>query len=211
MMLDPHVNILTQSYGTPGVNVLGEVTRPGLYYLLGKHSLEDALAAAGGVSQGEGATITLTHRDDPDHPIILRVNSPALAETEQTTQVYPGDSVQVSRADLLYVVGDVRLPGQIAILRGQNPTVLNALALSQGVNPTASLAKATILRKTPTGVISIPLNLNKIMKNQEPNPTLEAADVLVVPRSEGKVLLQTIVPAAATSAISAASTAIIIK
>src|SRR5580698_2807635 len=74
IMLDPHVSVTVTEYTTEGITVLGEVRNPGTYPLLGRQSLYSALAAAGGVTPREGSTITVTHRDDPEHPKTVRVD-----------------------------------------------------------------------------------------------------------------------------------------
>ena len=43
MLVDPHVTLLVTEYATEGISVLGEVTRPGVYPLLGPHSLLDII------------------------------------------------------------------------------------------------------------------------------------------------------------------------
>ena len=75
IMLDPHVTVFVNEYSSQGVRVLGQVRSPGTYTLLGQHSLEDALSAAGGTTAEQGGTITITHANDLSHPYILDVYS----------------------------------------------------------------------------------------------------------------------------------------
>ena len=194
IMLDPHVTVFVVEYSTQGVSVLGEVKKPGTYLLLGRHSLYEALSAAGGVTEKEGSSIEITHQGDPNRTETVLVNSPNYSQAQVRTQVQAGDVVVVSRADTIYVVGDVGHPGEYFIQNGQKLSVLNAIALAQGLNPTAKLSKASIVRKTTTGAETIPVNLKHIVQNNGENLTLKSEDVLVVPHSGAKTFFNLALP-----------------
>src|SRR5438067_5736712 len=51
---DPQVTIVQKEYGSLDVTVLGEVQKPGLYPLMGKRTLFDAISAAGGITPKAG-------------------------------------------------------------------------------------------------------------------------------------------------------------
>jgi polysaccharide biosynthesis/export protein len=194
IMLDPHVTVLVTEYSTQGISVLGEVKKPGTYLLLGQHSLYDALSAAGGVTQQLGSSIEITHQSDPSRTITVPVDSPNYSELQRLTEVRAGDVVVVSRAEPIYVVGDVGHPGEYFIENGQKLSVLNAIALAQGVNPTAKASKASIVRKTSTGAVTIPINLNRVAEDNGENLILRPADVVVIPRSGTKSFLNIALP-----------------
>jgi polysaccharide export outer membrane protein len=211
IMLDPHVTVFVNEYATQGITVLGEVRNPGTYTLLGGHSLYEALSAAGGMSANAGASITLTHRRTPGEKDVVTMNSANYSETQRSMQVEPGDIIVVAKADMIFVVGDVGRPGAFYVQNGEPMSVLNALALASGLNHTAAVSKASIVRKTDDGAVTIPLDLNKIMKNKDPNLMLLASDVLVVPRSGVKVFLETAIPGATTAVTGAVSTALVLR
>lgn len=209
ILLDPHVNILVTQFATQGVTILGEVRSPGIYPVRGSATLYDALSMAGGPSATEGAEITIAHRGEGEHPLVLQIKSSDYSPKQQITPILPGDTVVVSRAPVIYVVGDVKSPGLFPMPYGKPLSVLNLLALTQGFNSTAATKKASIVRVTSgTTAETIPLDLDKIMKNEAPNVELEASDVLVIPRSGSKTFWQYALPsltnAAATGAISIA-------
>lgn len=211
MMLDPHVEVLITEYATQGVRVLGEVKTPGTYVLLGPHSLYDALSAAGGVTPNEGDAITVTHQSDPLHPEEVAINSANYSETERMTQIEAGDVIVVAKASAIYVVGDVAHPGEYMIPHGDPLTVLNAVALAQGTNPTAAVSKASIVRKTSTGAVTIAVNIRKIEQNTAPNPVLKADDVLVIPRSGAREFLTYALPNATSAVVASVSTALVVR
>src|ERR1700687_4264727 len=75
ILKDPHVAVTVLEYATQGVTVAGEVKNPGVYPLLGAHGLLDLISAAGGVTSNAGKAVTVTHRDDPAHPVVVKVES----------------------------------------------------------------------------------------------------------------------------------------
>jgi polysaccharide biosynthesis/export protein len=210
IMLHPAVMVNIVEYATEGVTVLGEVRSPGIYTLLGPHSLYDAIASAGGASSSEGATITVTHANEADRPIIVKVTTPNYSAEQKATVIQPGDTIVVSRADLVYIVGDVTRSGAFFIQNGQPLTVLDLVSLAQGTTRTSAMSHVSIVRPTPNGgALTIPLNLNKVMKNEAKNIVLESGDILVVPRSGWKTFETTALPAITNAAANAVSVAIV--
>src|SRR5271168_1213591 len=69
LLLDPHVTVFIAEYASQGATVTGEVRTPGIYPTLGRRKLLDMLAIAGGVSATAGKSVSIIHRDDPDHPL----------------------------------------------------------------------------------------------------------------------------------------------
>lgn len=211
VMLSPSVTVQDIEYATQGIVVLGQVKSPGTFTLLGPHSLYDALSSAGGVTDTAGPRITITHRADPEHPEVLAVNSPNFSDLQRTTRVYPGDTVFVSKAEVIYVLGDVGHPGAYYIQNGKPLMILNVLSLAQGVNSTAGETQASIVRKTSAGVTTIPINIKVIRQSKAPDVALQADDILVIPRSGLKVALQTLLPGATLAVTSAVVSAALVR
>ena len=90
--------------------------------------------------------------------------------------------VVVSKKFIVYGMGDVHSPMGV----GGPTTVLKILAMAEGLNPTASLHKAKIIRKGENGRIEVPIDLEEILVGKAPDVTLQAGDILFVPRSPSK-------------------------
>ncbi len=174
---DPHVTVFEKEYATQGISLLGEVQRPGIYPLLGSRKLYDAISAAGGTTPKAGRYVLITRRNDPQH-------SPESMENNVTVE--PGDTILVSKAGVVYVVGDVHQPGGFVIENGNDITVLKAIALAQGTNPNAALNAVRLIRKTPEGPRDVPLSLKQILAAKAPDLQLLPDDVVFVPGSAGK-------------------------
>ena len=185
---DPHVSLLIDEFSSQGVSVLGEVTKPGVYPVLGDRRLFDIITAAGGLNDKAGRKVTITHRDDPDKVESVELSRNLTDKPESNVPVYPGDTIEIHRAPIIYVVGDVGRPSGLMVDNG-TLTVLQALALAGGANRTAKLNDTRILRKAdgPTGMTETKLPLKKMLEAKAPDVTLEANDILFVPLSGAKV------------------------
>jgi polysaccharide export outer membrane protein len=188
LLRDPQVAVFQKEYASQGVAVMGEVQRPGIYALLGQRQLSDAISAAGGTTGRAGKAISITHPNQPDKPVIVDMDymDPSKSPVGNVT-LLPGDTVVVSRAGVVYVVGSVVHPSGFVMENNEKMTVLQAVAMAGGTMSTASLKSTKILRKTPTGgVQEIPIALNKILAAKAQDYPLQAEDVLFVPNSMGK-------------------------
>lgn len=182
---DPQVVIVEKENASQQVTVLGEVQKPGLYPLSGKRTLFDVISAAGGASPKAGDTAAITHRGHPEAPETIHLSYDASGLQKSNVPVSPGDTIVLSKAGIVYVVGDVRVPTGV-ILENPNLTVLKALAMAQGTNPTAAQDKTKIIRHTATGQEEIPVPLKKILSAKAPDPPLLADDILFIPGSAAK-------------------------
>jgi len=183
---DPHVTVFEKEYATQGISVLGEVQKPGIYPLLGSRKLFDAISVAGGTTPKAGRYALVTRRNDPQHPVQVPLLTGAADAMQNNVVVEPGDTILVSKAGVVYVVGDVHTPGGYIMENGNDITVMKAIALAQGTNPNAALNAARLIRKTPEGPKDVPLDLKKIMAAKAPDPQLQPDDVVFVPNSAGK-------------------------
>jgi len=167
--------------------MMGEVSHPGAYPLIGDRRLFDLISAAGGLTEKAGRNVTIIHRQNPDQKVQLNLPSNLAEDTDNNVAVNPGDTIIVSRAGIVYVVGDVARPSGFMI-EDNTLTVLKALALAGGGTRTASLNGSKILRQTPDGVKEIPVPLQKVLRAKSPDVAMLKGDVLFVPGSAGKAL-----------------------
>ncbi len=92
----------------------------------------------------------------------------------------------VSKAGVVYVVGDVPKPMGVVIEAGGTMTVLQALANAGGTNPTASLRQAKILRNGGNSGTEDRVDLAELVSGKAPDIAMQADDILFVPRSNAK-------------------------
>lgn len=195
----PHVQLYVHEYASAGANVLGEVSKPGIYPVLGDQTLFTVISAAGGFTDRAGKSITIT-RHDQLTPITLPLSLNPQDHPETNVPVYPGDTIMVRRADIVFVVGEVSRASGILMGDGGHLSVLQAIALAGGTTQNARLGGARIIRKGPSGLTEIPVPLKNLLKAKAEDIPLEANDILFVP--SGRNLGHT-----ATSALTMATSA----
>jgi polysaccharide export outer membrane protein len=184
---DPKVSVLEKEFSTQGISVLGEVSKPGIYPLPGSRNLFDALSAASGVTPRAGSIVTITHRNDPQHQTTVILSNNGKNSGQANVPLFPGDTVMVSKSGIVYVSGAVKTPGGYA-MENAHMTVLQAVAMAQGANPTAALDKAEVIRNSGQGgkPEEIPIPLKKIMAAKAPDVNLQENDIVFVPNSGAK-------------------------
>jgi polysaccharide biosynthesis/export protein len=183
----PHVSIFVNDSASQSITVIGEVNRPGPYPAIGERRLYDILSAAGGLNDKAGRNVTIEHRDS-DQRVELQLSSNLADDTKNNVDIYPGDTIIVSRAGIVYVVGDVGHASGFRI-EDNSLSVLKALALAGGSTHTSALGKSRILRQTANGVQEIPVDLKKVLYAKAPDMTMEKGDILFVPGSAFKTAM----------------------
>jgi polysaccharide export outer membrane protein len=201
-LLHPLVSVLVTSYAGQDFSVLGEVVRPGVYPYTLHHRLLDLISAASGLAPSAGRLVNIYHRDDArtPHPVVLDPSGTDTA-ADHNPELAPGDTVQVSRAGLVFVVGDVQRPGGFPVDPAQGLTVVQALSLAWGPSQNAALSKAILIREQKGGRTLTTLNLKRMLHGQEPDQPVRDRDILFVPDSTAKNIWNHTIESAIQSAI----------
>ena len=202
MLLHPQVTVLVTSFAGQDVSVLGEVARPGVYPYTLHHRLLDLLSAAAGLSTNAGRLVNVFHRSDPNTPHAV-VLDPGGTDTvaDHNPELSPGDTVQVSRAGLVFVIGDVVRPGGFPVDPAQGLTVVQALSLAWGPSENAAAGKALLIREQKGGRTLTTLNLRRMIHGQDPDQPIYDRDILFVPDSMAKNMWNRTMEAAIQSAV----------
>ncbi|MGH9704204.1 MAG: polysaccharide biosynthesis/export family protein [Candidatus Acidiferrales bacterium] len=220
---DPAVNVFVEEYRSQTVTVLGAVAHPSVYSLRKSTSLLEVLSMAGGLIPQSGNELTLQRRNwaagstetsgkdsisNIDLKRLMQGKDPAL-----NLEIEGSDVVTVSTAPLVYVVGAVVKPGGFVLQDpGAGLTILQALAMAEGLRPTAAPNRALIIRtspiqdalttevegtlpSTPRGMEGrqrqeIQINMTRVLQGAESDVLLQANDVLFVPESGMKKSMQ---------------------
>jgi polysaccharide export outer membrane protein len=122
--------------------------------------------------------------------------------------VKPGDTVQVKRAGIVYVLGAVNRPGGFVMQEEGTLNVLQAISLASGTSVTASTRTIYLLRRNADGTeVDIAVPYKNIANGKRTDMQLRATDVLYVPTSTFKSVMtnsQGILASAASASIYAA-------
>jgi len=201
---DPQVSVFVKEFKARPVSVIGAVEKPDLYYLKGQRNLIEVLSMAGGTGKhsGSGRTVVITRKSGfKDLQVVdgMHMRGPDQIEIDLNRLLYtrdpglnieirPLDTVSVSKADVVYVTGAVKLPGGFVLDDRPSVTVVQAVSMAGGFSTTAKRGGAKILRTEKDGSrIEVPVNLGKVLKGKAEDTTLAANDILYVPDSKSKV------------------------
>ncbi len=184
VLRSPHVSLNVVESATQTVTVLGEVKNPGSYPIWGQQRMAEAIAAAGGVTQNASHLAKLTHTDSNSTSTIDFGGSPQNPSGADTVLI-AGDRIVVGRAGIVYVLGDVGKPGGFVLDDRAPVTVLQGLALAQGMNRTAK-SQGSLIRQTQQGPQQEILDFRKIFANQTTDPALHDGDIVYVPLNAAK-------------------------
>lgn len=199
LILDPHVTVFIAEYASQGATVLGEVRTPGVYPTLGTRRLLDMLSIAGGLQTTAGKSVSIVHRDDPQHPITIALQSgPATMYAQENPIILPGDTLMVAKAGVVYVIGDVLKPGGFLIDNNSPISVMQSLSLAGGWDKTAALSKTKLIRKTAEGREEVDLDLKHVAYGSQADIAVKDGDILFVPSSISKTLTYRGIEAAIT-------------
>lgn len=197
----PQVSLLVTAAVGQDVSVLGEVARPGVYPYPVHHRLFDMISAASGLTPAAGGVVNIYHRGDPGTPHAVRLDpNGGEAGPDGNPEIARGDIVQVARAGLVYVVGDVIRPGGFIVDPTQEFTVLKALSLAWGPSQNAAVSKALLIREQAGGRTVTSLNLKRMLRGKDPDQPIRAHDILFVPDSTVKNIVNRSIESAIQSA-----------
>ena len=199
VLVDPIVTVTIVEYQSRPVNVVGAVKNPLVFQATHPVPLLDAIARAGGFREDAGSDIVVSRevlrdgkqtRETQTIPIRKLIDR---ADPALNLSLHGGEEVLVPEAQKIYVVGNVKKPGAYPIRTDEATTLLQLLALSEGLSSFSSKV-AYVYRQTPGGPkTELPVPLAKIMKRQSPDVALQANDILYIPDNKGeRVTAQTL-------------------
>jgi polysaccharide biosynthesis/export protein len=225
----PQVSVFIKEQNSQPVTIIGAVAHPMTYQLYRPTSLLELLANAGGITDNAGTVILITRQTESEAVRPVSDSSSDSADSGAKTikiqlqdllntgdvkfniPVYAGDLVNVPPAGIVYVMGGgVSQPGgYIVQSRGEQITVLKAVALAHGLGGYAKPDDAVVFRMNPqTGQRdAIPVHIKQIEKNTTEDFAMKSNDILYVPDS----LARKIAVKAAEAAVSVGSSVLVYR
>jgi polysaccharide export outer membrane protein len=185
---DPQVTINFADLVNHTAVLLGEVSKPGAVFLNGNRTLWEVIGAAGGVSPIAGKKITIVSRAYPSKPEVINIDWGRDLAGQPNPTIHPGDTIQVSRAGVVYVVGQVGRQGGYPITY-ERLSVSQVVALAEGIKYTSKASHTQLIRHSPTGISVSEVDIPSILQGKSPDVALEDKDILYVPNSVSKVVL----------------------
>lgn len=199
-LVHPRISLTVEQYATENISIIGSVKNPGAYPITTGRTVPDAIALAGGLTEDASRSIVIQRHGTGELLTYFLSNDPIATPDasapganvskngtllSRATLVYPGDTIRVARADLVFALGDMGRPGGFPVVNNDAPlTVLQLVAIAGGTNKTAAPGRARLLRKAPDGSVQdIPISISDMQKGKVPDRSLQANDILYVPFS----------------------------
>jgi len=201
---DPQITISVKELRSQPVSILGAVNAPGVQQVRGYKTLLEMLSLAGGLRADAGHRIRITRQLEwgclplPNARIDASgqfgVGEVSVKEIlaghipQGNLQIVPHDVISVPRADMVYVIGDVKRSGGFVIGESESMSVLQVLSLAEGMNATADRRGVKILRSNTAGGqrVEIAVDVKAILEGRFEDVALRADDILFIPDSSGR-------------------------
>ncbi|HEY6943764.1 MAG TPA: polysaccharide biosynthesis/export family protein [Candidatus Acidoferrum sp.] len=201
---DPQVVVNVSEVRSQPVSVVGAVNTPGVQQVQGHKTLLEMLAMAGGIRQDAGYSVRITRQKDwgciplPGAKLdpsgqfsVAEVDLKKIMDAKdplENIQILPHDVITVPKAEMVYVIGDVRRSGGFVLGEHQSISVLQALSLAEGLNGTADTRHAKILRlkRDADQREELPVDVKSLLTGKKQDVSLQADDILFIPGSTGK-------------------------
>jgi polysaccharide export outer membrane protein len=207
----PDLELTVSALHTEPISVIGSVGLPGIHQMKDKTTLLDALSLAGGVRSDAGPVVVVT-RQAAYGPLphsngtpagssesVAEINLKSLLNSVDPSENFflqPHDVISVPPAQVVYVIGNVKHAGGFALGGKPDLSVLQALALAEGLDARASPSKARIIRRQAGTQEQVAVDLKKILAGKEEDMILRPNDVLFVPSSATKTITNRTIEAA---------------
>jgi polysaccharide export outer membrane protein len=148
--------------------------------------LSDAIAIAGGLTLQAGQAITIQRAVGDRKSETYELRGVGLNAVPDVP-LYPGDTVTISKAGVIYVMGEVQKAGAFQIQNGSPITILKALSMAGGTTKLASMKRAVIVRHSPDGAeVQLDISLKALYAGHAADLSMLPEDILFVPLSNLK-------------------------
>jgi polysaccharide export outer membrane protein len=199
---DPRVSVFIEEYHGRTITIMGSVSKPSVYSLARRTTVLEALSLAGGALPNTGNTVTVVRGAASAEATgsalgsvqIIDVARLARGEDPGTNiEVRNGDVINVSAAQLVYVVGAVVKPGGFVLSNpAEGVSVVQAVALAEGFKPLAATHRGLIIRQSTSQQArrEIPVDIQEFMNGKQADLLLAPNDILYIPESGTKKTLK---------------------
>ena len=163
--------------------VVGEVHA--VVPIVGSRRLLDVLAVAGGLPPTASHVITIS-RQGLDEPLVVDLGTDPLHSGLTNVPIFPGDTIIIGRIGVIYMLGAFRTPGTVPLTQYAPLTLMEATALSGGINFQGKYNDLRLIRTVGDHRTVVKLDIQRILHGKDPDPILQADDILFLPDSAFK-------------------------
>jgi polysaccharide export outer membrane protein len=200
---NPRATVTSVKYHGRSVSLVGEVNSPGAYQITEPKTLLEMLSLAGGLKPDAGSWLLLTRKDEsgklPEEPNVTfsagvseaRIPIGALLagrDPQLNLTVVPNDVIMISKAEMVYAVGEVRKQGGFVLGDHEQLSLIKLLSMAEGLQTTAAGAQSRIIHESGETRTETPVDVQKVLQGKANDIMLKPDDVLFVPSNTPKKL-----------------------
>ena len=201
---NPQVSVTVVQYRSEPVFFIGAFRVPGIYSLQGSRTLVEMMSSIGGLQPNASRKITITRRleygpltlpnavvDKTANTSIVEIGMGSLHDNVNPAEdivLQPYDQISVSRAEMVFVGGEVGKVGGVELEERDFISVTQVLSISGGLTHEADAEKARVLRPilNTSKRAEIRVNLKLVLAGKADDYPLMPNDVLYVPRKRSR-------------------------
>jgi polysaccharide biosynthesis/export protein len=180
---NPQVTVFIREYQSKKVSVIGAVSHPGEFELVGRQTLLQFLSKAGVSTETASDQIVLIRGQESrliDRNELMWKGDPAL-----NIEMRPGDIINIPVQEFIdiYMFGQFQRPGSVKLKKNSQTTLLKAIALAGGFTTRAKKSSVFVRRQKDGKEVRFSVNVSKIIRGKAPDFLLENDDVVHVGES----------------------------
>lgn len=184
---NPQVIIFIKEHKSRVVRLIGAVSNPNSYILLGRKTLGEIIAEAGGFTSEAGDEIVVIRHNKEGSSRTLKVSRKDInGSLDLNLPLQPGDIVEIPPDKILHIFvgGEVRNPNMYEMRKSNSPTLLQAIIQAGYFTERGSKGGVILKRKNEEGIEETKkINVGDIEKGKIDDLPLKDGDVIIVPSS----------------------------
>lgn len=189
LVKNPQVSVFIKEYQSQVVSLIGAVTKPGIYQLVGRVTLLDIISQAGGFKENAANEIFVLREGKSEAAATIRIDLEDLTvngNPKLNIPLQPGDVINIPADEVIsiFVFGAVRNPGALQVKKSARINIVQAVAQAGGLTESGKYSGITIKRTLKDGrEENLKVNLMDIIRGKKPNIVLLKGDVVFVRES----------------------------
>jgi len=189
LVKNPQVSVFIKEYQSQVVSLIGAVTKPGIYQLVGRVTLLDIISQAGGFKENAADEIFVLREGKGEAAATIRIDLEDLTvngNPKLNIPLQPGDVINIPADEVIsiFVFGAVRNPGSLQVKKSARINIVQAIAQAGGLTESGKYSGITIKRTLKDGrEENLKVNLMDIIRGKKPNIVLLKGDVVFVRES----------------------------
>ena len=189
LVKNPQVSVFIKEYQSQVVSLIGAVTKPGIYQLVGRVTLLDIISQAGGFKENAADEIFVLREGKGEAAATIRIDLEDLTvngNPKLNIPLQPGDVINIPADEVIsiFVFGAVRNPGALQVKKSARINIVQAVAQAGGLTESGKYSGITIKRTLKDGrEENLKVNLMDIIRGKKPNIVLLKGDVVFVRES----------------------------